>query len=82
MANDESFNNPPIRPEVLDANMFEGDIVPDPPGDVIDIAEKKWPKADDGKVYIPISFPETATKIEKAAIARTIMEFENKTCIR
>ena len=62
--------------------MFEGDIVPDPLGDVTNIAAKKWPKAADGMVYIPISFPDSATKNEKAAIARTMLEFENKTCVR
>ena len=82
MANDESLNVAPITAEYFDPDMFEGDIVPDPVGDVINIKDKKWPKASDGKVYIPISFPDSATKIERAAIARTIMEFTNKTCIR
>ena len=82
MANNEDFNVASIISEIFDPDMFEGDIIPDPPGDVINIKERKWPKAADGKVYIPISFPDSATKIERAAIARTIMEFKNKTCIR
>ena len=82
MANTELLNTPPVSTEIFDVDMFEGDILPDPHGDVINIEAKKWPKAADGMVYIPISFPDSATKIEKAAIARTIMEFENKTCIR
>jgi hypothetical protein len=48
----------------------------------VNIPQRKWPKSEDGHVYIPFSFPSTATKDEKAAIARTVTEFNNNTCIR
>ena len=63
--------------------LFEGDIIRDERlGEAINIAQRKWPKSDDGFVNVPISFPSFATKEEKAAIARVITEFKNKTCIR
>ena len=76
------FNLPPNTSDVFDQDLFEGDIELDGIGDVTNITKRKWPKADDGYVYIPISFPTTASVKEKAAIARTIIEFANKTCIR
>ena len=81
-ANEESFNIPRKATEVFDPDLFEGDIVEDGFSDVINISSRKWPKSVDGKVYIPISFPATASADQRAAIARTIQEFENKTCIR
>ena len=51
-------------------------------GASVNIPQRKWPKSEDGYVYVPFSFPATATKDEKAAIARTVTEFNNNTCIR
>ena len=51
-------------------------------GEAINIAARKWPKSADGFVYVPFSFPPTASDEEKSAIARTVTEFKNKTCIR
>ena len=63
--------------------LFEGDIIRDErQGEAINIAQRKWPKSDDGFVNVPISFPSFASKDEKAAIARVITEFKNNTCIR
>ena len=63
--------------------LFEGDIIRDERlGEAINIAQRKWPKSDDGFVDVPISFPSFASKEEKAAIARVITEFKNNTCIR
>lgn len=82
-AKEGRFNTPVRNFEIgVDPDLFEGDIVDDGFADTINVAERKWPKSEDGKVYIPISFPATASPDHKAAIARTILEFENKTCVR
>ena len=66
-----------------ESGLFEGDImVDDGYGEAINIAARKWPKSADGLVYVPFSFPPTASEDEKSAIARTVTEFKNKTCIR
>ena len=71
------------RQEYMEAGLFEGDIMVDEGlGAAINIQERLWPKSNDGFVYVPISFPATASKDEKAAIARTVTEFKNNTCIR
>ena len=49
--------------------------------DVTTIMDKKWPKIND-TVTIPFTFPSSATKQDKADIARVVKEFESKTCIR
>ena len=66
-----------------ESGLFEGDIMVDEGyGEAINIAARKWPKSADGFVYVPFSFPATASEEEKSAIARTVTEFKNKTCIR
>ena len=49
--------------------------------DVTTIKDKKWPKTNEF-VTIPFTFPSTASKQDKADIARVVKEFERKTCIR
>ena len=68
-------------------DLYEGDIMitsSDGDGgldDVTTIMDKKWPKIND-TVTIPFTFPSSATKQDKADIARVVKEFESKTCIR
>ena len=65
--------------------VFEGDIMmPDDNtglDDVTTLKDKKWPKVDE-IVTLPYTFPSTASKEDKADIARVVKEFELKTCIR
>ena len=68
-------------------DVFEGDIILDSPRqggvfeDVTTIKDRKWPKRND-LVTIPFTFPSSASKQDKADIARVVKEFERKTCIR
>ena len=64
--------------------VFEGDIILDDydyVGEVTTDVKKKWPKSGD-VVIIPFTFPADASEQERADIARTVQEFESKTCIR
>ena len=68
-------------------SVFEGDIMLDTDGedegfdDVTTRKDAKWPKLND-TVTVPYTFPSTASKQDKADIARVVKEFETKTCIR
>ena len=68
-------------------DVFEGDIMLDSPRqggvfeDVTTIKDRKWPKVND-LVTIPFTFPSSASKQDKADIARVVKEFERKTCVR
>ena len=65
--------------DYTEEGLFEGDImVDDALGAAVNIQARKWPKSDDGFVYIPISFPASASKDEKSAIARTVTEFKKQ----
>ena len=88
-ANDVQFQRGSFGVEVnddIDA-LFEGDIILneiDVDGVFDDVTSKagaKWPKVDE-LVNIPYTFPSTATKQDKADIARVVEEFRTKTCIR
>ena len=65
--------------------VFQGDIIiPDDDtgfDDVTTLKDKKWPKVNE-LVTLPYTFPSTASKEDKADIARVVKEFEQKTCIR
>ena len=64
--------------------VFEGDIILDDYDYVDEVTtdvKKKWPKTGD-VVIIPFTFPEDASEQERADIARTVQEFQTKTCIR
>ena len=64
--------------------IFEGDIILDDYdyiGEVTTDVNRKWPKTGD-VVIIPFTFPDDASEQERADIARTVQEFEMKTCIR
>ena len=68
-------------------DLFEGDIVL-PAGGEAELREitnddgKKWAKSDDGLVRVPYEFPAHFTERQRLAIARTVMEYAAKTCIR
>ena len=65
-------------------NIFEGDIVLDDfdyVGEVTTDIERKWPKSGEF-VIIPFTFPPDASEQQRADIARVVLEFETKTCIR
>ena len=65
--------------------VFQGDIIiPDDDtgfDDVTTLKDKKWTKVNE-IVTLPYTFPSTASKEDKADIARVVKEFELKTCIR
>ena len=50
-------------------------------GDVSTLPSSKWPKVND-HVIVPYTIPSRAMKRDKAAVARVVMEFEKRTCIR
>ena len=41
-----------------------------------------WPKGDDGNVTIPYKVPAGLSERKRAAIARAVLEYDQKTCIR
>ena len=61
---------------MFDANEENGQF-----DDVTLRKDAKWPVVND-IITIPYTFPSTATKQDKADIARVVKEFETKTCIR
>ena len=77
-------------------NLFQGDIMLDEDSntvphtqsyyndyfsDVSTLPGHKWPKINN-QVIVPYTIPSTATKQDKAHVARVIIEFRNKTCVR
>ena len=42
---------------------------------------KKWPKLGE-YVVVPFTFPSSSSEQQKADVARTVVEFRNKTCVR
>ncbi len=65
-------------------NIFEGDIEYDSDSDLPDNVNRqtlKWQK-DNHFVKIPYTFPSTASSKDKAKIAKTIIEFRRKSCIK
>ena len=42
----------------------------------------KWPRDSDGKVRVPIKVPSGLSKKRRAAIAKAVKEYKDKTCIR
>jgi len=46
------------------------------------VKTQKWPKSADGKVRIPYKIPSRLSKERRGAIAKAVLEFEQKTCIR
>ena len=65
-------------------NIFEGDILLDEFNDMGEVTtniSRRWPK--NGDVVIePFTFPSSASKQHKSDIARVVLEFQSKTCIR
>merc|ERR1712110_644841 len=81
--------------EELSPNLFEGDIQLSPDErellekkgaealrDVINTDAKKWPKDSDGYVRIPYKIDARFGKSTRADIARVVLEFKGKTCVR
>ena len=46
------------------------------------VGSRKWPKSSDGLVRIPYKVPSGLSKKRRAAIAKAVLEFRQKTCIR
>merc|ERR1712126_307544 len=46
------------------------------------VKTQKWPKSADGLVRIPLKVPSRLSKDRRAAIAKAVSEYEQKTCIR
>ena len=73
--------------EGTDSDLFEGDIVL-PAGGEAELREvtkddgKKWKKSEDGLVRVPYEIPGHFSESQRLAIARTVMEYAAKTCIR
>ena len=69
-----------------DSEMFEGDILLEEAdsgynAQLITDINKKWPKVGE-YVIVPFTFPSTASDQAKADIARMVLEFRTKTCVR
>ena len=87
-AEDERFHRIPQLLKLNDDNdsaIIEGDILSDQEdtdyiSEIISNADKKWPKIGE-YVYVPFTFPSTASEQAKADIARVVLEFRNNTCI-
>jgi len=46
------------------------------------VGSRKWPKGSDGLVKIPYKVPAGLSRKRRAAIAKAVLEFKQKTCIR
>ena len=69
--------------------LFEGDIIvsnDDRKLNYVQLREvvkrRKWPKSSDGKVYVPYTIPSYMSSMKKALLAKVVLEYESKTCIR
>ena len=66
--------------------LFEGDIIlPATEGEAREMTNddgRKWKKSPDGLVRVPYEIPDHFTEKQRLAIARTVMEYAAKTCIR
>ena len=86
-AEDPRFIRIPKISENINSNIpdiFEGDILSDEldyEHQLISNESMLWPKIGE-YVVVPYTFPSTALESEKAEIARMVLEFRNKTCIR
>ena len=97
-AESEEFNTELANEETHDeddsATLFEGDIeISDEeqrnalaergiPGLREVVGSRKWPKSSDGLVRVPYKVPSGLSKKRRAAIAKAVLEFKQKTCIR
>ena len=71
--------------EGTDSDLFEGDIVLPTEAELREVTKddgKKWKKSEDGLVRVPYEVPSHFSESQRLAIARTVMEYAAKTCIR
>lgn len=91
-AKNASFHPNPKGGEVNDdfMDLFQGDIMKeqlaidydsDYRRDITTLPDRKWPKIG-VIVIVPYTIPSRATKQERASVARVILEFDTKTCVR
>ena len=91
----EVYSDDDVADEDQSAELFEGDIqltdedrtALEEGGltslrEVVGLSIRKWPKGEDGHVTLPYYIPSGMSKSKRSAIARVVLEYQTKTCIR
>ena len=91
----EVYSDDGVPDEDQSASLFEGDIVLNEDDkkalaeggkeqlrEIVGLSIRKWPKGDDGLVQVPYYIPNGMPGPKKSQIARVVLEYQTKTCIR
>ena len=91
----EVYSDDGVPDEDQSASLFEGDIVLNEDDkkalaeggkeqlrEIVGLDIRKWPKGDDGLVQVPYYIPNGMPGPKKSQIARVVLEYQTKTCIR
>ena len=91
----EVYSDDDVPDEDQSAELFEGDIELSDEDrkafeeggvtglrEVVGLSIRKWPKGGDGHVTVPYYIPSGMARSKRSAIARVVLEYQTKTCIR